>query len=291
MKRFTLIELIVVVAIFGILISILLPSLRKARYHSKLAVCVSNLKQTGISYTLYATNNNRRYPAYEHYWFGKTLYYKRKASHIGVKNNINGGAFESHIKQYWGLDPNENGEAVRNAFTCPLVQNEYGKLHRKTNNDGSTYVKFPYKYTNNLAMAYYTYNSFKPSGTQKMMEFLGEPFIIRKGSDNLESHILGSDVVMGYPSLNGIPRDIVNHYPVSNGNTLDYSTVTERNGAKIPGFIDKANAVGNGWLQMGTSYSANYLMDDGSAKIKKGLNKHNTYEFGGFSLTKDLIDE
>lgn len=53
-KKFTLIELLVVVAIIGILLSILLPSLQKARGVSLSAVCLSNTKQLGVAYTMYS---------------------------------------------------------------------------------------------------------------------------------------------------------------------------------------------------------------------------------------------
>ena len=47
-RSFTLIELIIVIAILGILVSILLPSLQKARSLSRSTICKSNLKNLGV---------------------------------------------------------------------------------------------------------------------------------------------------------------------------------------------------------------------------------------------------
>lgn len=62
MKRkmcvFTLMELLVVVAIIGILVSLLLPSLGRAREVAKTAVCKSNMKQIGTAVYLYSGTNN-----------------------------------------------------------------------------------------------------------------------------------------------------------------------------------------------------------------------------------------
>lgn len=62
-KKFTLIELLVVIAIIGILISILMPSLAKARKKAMIAVCASNEKQIAIALHSYTVSSNGYFPA------------------------------------------------------------------------------------------------------------------------------------------------------------------------------------------------------------------------------------
>jgi len=61
-KAFTLIELLVVVAIIALLISILLPSLARAREIAKRTVCSSNLRGIGQAMKTYANDNADWYP-------------------------------------------------------------------------------------------------------------------------------------------------------------------------------------------------------------------------------------
>ncbi len=61
-KGFTLIELLVVVAIIALLISILLPSLARAREITKRAVCASNLRGIGQAMKVYSNDNADWYP-------------------------------------------------------------------------------------------------------------------------------------------------------------------------------------------------------------------------------------
>ena len=61
MKRrnaFTLVELLVVISIIALLMSILMPSLQKAREQAKGLICATQLKDIGLMLEVYALENN-----------------------------------------------------------------------------------------------------------------------------------------------------------------------------------------------------------------------------------------
>ena len=65
---FTLIELLVVVSIIALLISILVPSLRKARDTAKTVACRANLHSLGVGFTIYVEAYDGRFPASYALW-------------------------------------------------------------------------------------------------------------------------------------------------------------------------------------------------------------------------------
>lgn len=57
---FTLIELLLVIAIIALLISILLPAIGAARRTARTAICMSNMKQMGIAQESYAASSSKQ---------------------------------------------------------------------------------------------------------------------------------------------------------------------------------------------------------------------------------------
>lgn len=61
---FTLVELLVVVAILGILAALLFPALAAAKQRARAAVCKNHLRQMGQALAMYVHDNTGKYPFY-----------------------------------------------------------------------------------------------------------------------------------------------------------------------------------------------------------------------------------
>jgi prepilin-type N-terminal cleavage/methylation domain-containing protein/prepilin-type processing-associated H-X9-DG protein len=62
-RAFTLLELLVVMAIIALLAALLLPTLSRAKQQAGAAVCANNLRQLGLAFVLYCETHNDTFPA------------------------------------------------------------------------------------------------------------------------------------------------------------------------------------------------------------------------------------
>jgi prepilin-type N-terminal cleavage/methylation domain-containing protein len=63
---FTLVELLIVIAVIAILAALVLPALSSAKQSAKRTVCLNNLKQINLGLRMYADDSNDRSP-----WVGR----------------------------------------------------------------------------------------------------------------------------------------------------------------------------------------------------------------------------
>jgi prepilin-type N-terminal cleavage/methylation domain-containing protein/prepilin-type processing-associated H-X9-DG protein len=140
-KSFSLIELLVVVAIIGILASLLMPSLSKAREKARISVCTSNQKQISTATALYMDDSEGYFPtaagASGLSWDDLLGFYDGRDFTIEMAQR--GLAWDA--TGIWGAEPDDLAGGVDHApmYRCPLDERVLEGHILKTYNHSSLF--------------------------------------------------------------------------------------------------------------------------------------------------------
>ncbi len=123
-SAFTLIELLVVVAIITLLLTMLIPSLGKAKVYTNTTLCQANLNNIGRGAMLYAAKNNNYVP--RDYYYGCNDPYSPDYKHYLFAAKLAPYVGGTEIRE---ADQNQDSvmyEALKDlpVFVCPSVKKE-----------------------------------------------------------------------------------------------------------------------------------------------------------------------
>lgn len=181
---FTLIELLVVIAIIGLLLSILIPALRKVKSHAKFVVCATRQKGIVTAVNTYRANNDMKLPLCSQGYRQPTgTWYtipNRLKYHYGEPEALGHGAVMDVL-----------GDYMREAeyFVCPLTPQNPDKLQEVIQNIDDPTIQF-------LNCSYYLLWNWKKLYDDEERQF--------RPTDNGRHKLMVCDMLLGpNPPYNG----------------------------------------------------------------------------------------
>ena len=151
-RAFTLVEILVVIGIIALLAAILFPVFGRARENARRLSCMNNMKQLGLGFQQYLSDNDKRYPGPGNFFDGKAANAAFSgdlgtwaaggnwvtgepralanpappfAYNDGEKANVEGGALFNYVKEskVYYCPSNKDGEKKRLSYSmnCALA--------------------------------------------------------------------------------------------------------------------------------------------------------------------------
>jgi len=222
---FTLVELLVVMAIISILAAMLLPALTKAREQARAVSCRNNLKQFGLSVAMYQADFDEFFPSgnnaggwTEDLTTGWREYQKGAMTASCVEPPQNVMAHHGYLKVGWVNNDNRVKDSI---LTCPSDRNAAFPIADKTVGSQCTlahcYEGITTSYVMNFYLTRNTYGPYRdfckqmyrPSGTMCAIDLdWDKPY---KGSDR---HLT---LIQSVRSITPSAQRTDNHGQVGNG--------------------------------------------------------------------------
>ncbi len=239
---FTLIELLVVIAIIALLISIVLPTLKKVTSYARQTVCVSNLRQLGMMISIYSEENNQAVLPSA----------RNSAPELRYPDNqdlaLGGPPWYEILRETQGLEYSKGNASI---LHCPLDRRDKGYCSYSSNRyimgfttpRTTAEAKFPVRKMTSI------------KGSPGSLILLGERGCVEEGD-------VGK--VDGQWSMSGIS---VSEFLGSEGSTGSSSMLGFYSGRHS---IHRFNSGDGGSRQYATDLKLPFLLLDGHAEVYKG---------------------
>ena len=139
---FTLIELLVVIAIISLLVSILLPSLNRAKELAKRVTCASSLRTMGLGFVMYANEYNDKTPRTDDGFYCYDVYRTEDPAHWGQHGLLYSLDFVEDPNIFYC--PSDTQTVYRDDWDDDAVRKVTAMVFRKCSAPGHTTEADPY---------------------------------------------------------------------------------------------------------------------------------------------------